>query len=178
MEQKLLSFNTDKSVSLVLGDTMEANQIRSTLIENTIPIGNNVTKTVEKYGYLGIVVSEGGAEASAFETLKKRSARVKQIIFEIRAILQDTRLNSVGGLLLGLELWKLVAVPYLYFSMECFLVLPQEAIKLLNDLHLLFYRCLLNCGRGTPIGAMFWFLDKTLPLNFITHKTLMLYFHI
>ena len=64
MEQKLLSFNPNKSVSLVIGDTKEANHMKSMLKENLLMLGNEVTKTVGKYGYLVIVVGEGGAEDS------------------------------------------------------------------------------------------------------------------
>ena len=84
----------------------------------------------------------------------------------------------MGGISCGLELWQLIAVPYLYSSIECFVDIPKETIKKLNDLHILFLRCLLNTGRGTPIGAMFWFVGHFLPTNIIMRKTLMFYFHV
>ena len=178
MEEKLLSFNISKSVCLVVGENTEARTMKQKLKHNPLQLGKSVMKTVEQYMYLGIVLDDGGSSASFIATIEKRTSRVKQQIFEIKAILQDTRLDSVGGISAGLDLWQLIVVPYLYASLECFPDFSEEALKKLEDLHLLFYRCLLNCPRSSPIGGMFWFLGQTLPINILMKKTVMLYFHI
>ena len=178
MEEKLLNFNTNKSVCIVIGEDESSLKIRRNLTDNPLPLGRNLMKTVSQYTYLGVVLHEGGAGASALATINKRSSRVKQLIFEIKAILEDSRLDSIGGISSGLDLWHLIVVPYLYGSLECFPDIPIEGMKKLNDLHILFYRCLLNCPRTSPIGGMFWFLGQTLPNNIIIQRTLLLYHHI
>ena len=141
MEEKLLTFNTNKSVCIVLGENESARKIKQSLTENPLPLGRNVMRTVSQYMYLGVVLHEGGASASALATINKRSSRVKQIIFEIKAIIEDSRMDSIGGISSGLDLWQLIVVPYLYGSLECFPDIPAEGMKKLNDLHILFFRC-------------------------------------
>ena len=95
-------------------------KIRRNLTDNPLPLGRNLMKTVSQYTYLGVVLHEGGAGASALATINKRSSRVKQLIFEIKAILEDSRLDSIGGISSGLDLWYLIVVPYLYGSFNMF----------------------------------------------------------
>ena len=74
LEEKLLSFNSDKSVCIVVGDTEEARQMKTELNEHPMPLGNDVMKRVTQYLYLGVTLDEGRAAASAAATIDKRSS--------------------------------------------------------------------------------------------------------
>ena len=153
MESKLLNFNVLKSVFLVVGNCEETEKIKEQVTEKPLMLSGKIMKNVVQYDYLGMVVHEGGAGASAAATVNKRVGRVKQLIFEIKAVLEDCRLETVGGLISGLDLWEMMVLPYLYFSSECWTDISKETMKKLTDLHLLFYRSLLASGRGAPIGG-------------------------
>ena len=178
MESKLLNFNVLKSVFLVVGNCEETEKIKEQVTEKPLMLSGKIMKNVVQYDYLGMVVHEGGAGASAAATVNKRVGRVKQLIFEIKAVLEDCRLETVGGLISGLDSWEMMVLPYLYFSSECWTDISKETLKKLTDLHLLFYRSLLASGRGAPIGGLFWFLGQLLPENLLMQKKLLFLFHL
>ena len=89
VEEKLLNFNTDKSVCLVVGNEDEADVMRSQLSKQPLLLCNEVMKNVKQYTYLGEEISELGVAASASATIAKRYGKVKQLIFEIKTVLED-----------------------------------------------------------------------------------------
>ena len=178
MESKLLSFNTEKSICLVVGKDEDANQMRTHLTNQPLKLCGKPMKNVMQYTYLGEELHELGVAASAEATINKRYGKVKQLIFEIKSILEDCRLNTVGGASTGLDLWEMSIVPFLYFSSECWVELKKESLKKLKELHLLFYRCLLGCPSTTPSASLFWFLGQLLPENKVIERKLLFLFHV
>ena len=89
LESKILSFNTIKSVFLVIGKQKVVRQINENLLNTPLMLCGEKMKKVKEYSYLGETISEQGVSASVTSTVNRRIGRVKQMIFEI------TRLSDV-----------------------------------------------------------------------------------
>ena len=59
-------------------------------------------KTSEKY--LGDLIHEGGVSKSVKATVNDRHGRTMLAIKEIRAIVEDCRSNTIGGIKVGLDI--------------------------------------------------------------------------
>ena len=70
--------------------------------------------------------------------MAKRIGRVKQLIFEIRAIVEDCRNEKKGAIFTGIQLFQLSVIPFLYYSSELWVDIPSEAVQQLNEVHELF----------------------------------------
>ena len=126
------------------------NVIKKELDEKPIKLcGKKMTQS-QAITYLGEQISEKGVAASAKETIAKRYGRAKQLILEIKAIIEDCRSNREGAIFTGIQLFQLSVVPYIYYSSELWVSIPPESIQQLNDLHELLYRVMFGTSKSCP----------------------------
>ena len=78
------------------------------------------------------------------------------MIWLIMAIIDDCRVNSVGGLQSGLDFWEMSYLPSLLNNSQTWTNISEHSIKLLEDLQNTMYRVLLNVPRTCPIPALCW----------------------
>ena len=90
-------------------------------------------KVFESEWYLGDILGSSLSQ-SVFLTILKRKSLVLELISEIRVTIDDCRSNSVGGLKVGLEIWRKAVVPFLYNNSECWVQTPKKAMNLLDSL--------------------------------------------
>ena len=68
----------------------------------SLKIGNKVIKAKEKDAYLGDMIHEEGLEKSVEATITYRYGRIFNSIIEVSAILDDFRIDTIGGMNAGL----------------------------------------------------------------------------
>jgi hypothetical protein len=68
-------------------------------------------KTQEKW--LGDILSDGGLEKSAEATITNRYGRIIGAIFELKAAIEDLRMQMIGGIKCGLDIWEMALIPSL-----------------------------------------------------------------
>ena len=134
METKLLDFNLDKSFYL-----------------SGFPM-----KEVTQEKYLGDYIHQNGNPDSVMATIKARSGLVTSAINEIRSVLEDCRINVVGGLCAGIDIWELSVIPFLLNNSSVWADIPQAAYNQLEDLQKTFYRYLFATPISTPSPALLW----------------------
>ena len=105
VESKLLDFNIDKSCYLVFGKKAAKKALLNELEKNPLTLCKKNMKCVSEDKYLGDIISGNGLAESVKATVNKRRGQVLRNIIEIRAVLEDCRSNSLGGVMLGIELW-------------------------------------------------------------------------
>ena len=113
MESKLLDLHKTKSKFIVLSKKKEREKMRKEVEENPIRLyGNAMTEgKVEKY--LGFYIAATAAESVA-ATVDKRIGLATKAIFEARAIIEDSRSESIGGFTVMLDIFNLSICPMLY----------------------------------------------------------------
>ena len=178
MESKLLDFNLDKSCFLVIGNKQSKVEINMKLKENPLKLCGQNMKRTEQDKYLGDQISAGGLKESVHATIKKRSGKVFQSIYEIVAVVEDCRSNSVGGIMCGLDLWELAVIPFLLNNCDTWTEIDNEAIEHLEKTQNIFLRTLLATPRSTPTPALCWETGMSTMENRIILKKLAFYHHL
>ena len=152
MESKLLDLNLEKSCYIVIGDKKAIKDLKSDLENNPLILCGDTMKEKVSDKYLGDYIHSEGTMASVLCTVKNRFGRISLNIIESRAIIDDCRVNSVGGLLAGLDLWELAILPSLLNNCQTWVNISEDSLKLLEDLQNLMYRTILDVPR-TCVGT-------------------------
>ena len=108
MARKGLKFNLSKSMFLVHND--EKKTLDKKLEESPLMLCGEKMQRASEVTYLGEQISALGVGASAKATVAKRFGRAKQLIFEIRAIIEDYRYPTIPALSSALPLLLLRTV--------------------------------------------------------------------
>ena len=115
-----------------------------------------VRKEYEKGNkYLGDWLSQNGLADSVDTTVAKRKPLVCKSIYEIRAIIDDCRSHTIGGLSAGFDFWEMAVIPMLLNNAETWQDMSAKTIGTLEKLQLKFLRCLLGVGTGCPIPLLY-----------------------
>ena len=133
-------------------------------------------KTSEKY--LGDQIHSAVNTASAKETVNERYCKTVALIIEARAIIEDCRLNTAGGLSAGIEIWEMAYLPGLLNNCETWVDIDQTTIDLLDELQNMMYRSLLSTPKSTPTPGLIWDLGGTLMKFRIIQSKLIFLSHI
>lgn len=143
MESKLLDFNLDKSCFMVVGNKTAQVKVKSKLKEQPLILCKAPMKCVESEKYLGDQISASGLADSVLDTVNLRAGKVTTSIYEIKAILEDCRIHSVGGIVAGLELWEAAVIPKLMYNSDVWTDINKVTVDKLEKLQNEFLRALL-----------------------------------
>ena len=175
MGEKLLDRNTDKSCHLIMANKAEKKKIEdeielSPLLYNAKPIKQKV-----KEKWLGDQFHHDGLKESVNATLKDIIGRVKIGIFEVNAILEDLRMQVIGGIVGSFDIWELALIPMLLNNCDTWVSISDENIKELEDLQNLFFRTILQVPIGCPKPALCWETGTWKMVHRIMYKKLNFY---
>ena len=176
-ECKLLDFNFDKSCAIVIGSKKFRRVINEKYLNKPITLCNRPMKIVESEKYLGDQISSSLSE-SVFLTIQRRQGLVKRLISEIKFTVEDCRSNVTGGLVTGIEIWRLAVIPFLYYNSECCIDIPKKALKILNQLQSSFFTTLFKMPHSCPTLSYLWDTATLKVDNFLIMKKLLFYHHL
>ena len=97
-----------------------------------------------------------GLEAATLATVNDRYWRILSGVLEIKSILQDCRINSVGGAMAGIQMFELAIIPIMLTNTSTWTGANIQAIKKLTDLQNKFYCFLFETPRTSPTVALTW----------------------
>ena len=107
LETKLLDLHSDKSCFLLVGTSKNVECLRKDLRINPLTLYRKELKEKTSEKYLGDLIHNAGNAASVRETVNDRYNKTVALIIEARAIIEDCRINTVGGLGAGIEIWEM-----------------------------------------------------------------------
>ena len=138
----------------------------------------NLIKEKNDEKYLGDHINSDGLAASVTSTINARYWRLLSAVLEIRTIIEDYRIDTVGGILTGLELWNLAVVPVMLTNSGTWIEITEESTTKLNDLQNDLFKYLLCTPRSSPSTALCWDFGA-LPIKYrIMKEKLTLLYHI
>ena len=105
-ESKLLNFNLGKSNFMVLGEGVAKKKLEKELEDKPLVLCGKNMKRVETYTYLGTVISSRGVGDSVTASINSKAGKVKQLISEIKAVVEDCRNTTPGGFCTSLHIWE------------------------------------------------------------------------
>ena len=149
-ETKLLNFNMEKSCFIVFGSKKSREKIKEEVAANPIKLCGSDMVQEEQAKYLGDQLCGLGLAESVGATVSKRRGIVTRTIFEIRAIIDDCRSNTAGGIMAGMEIWEMAVIPMLTYNAECWQDISDRTIEELDKLQIMFLKCLFAVGSGCP----------------------------
>ena len=150
MASKNLEVNIDKSVYLLACKRKNMKKIRAELSKNPLRYkGSNL-----KEKWLGSVINVSGVKESSISTISERKYRIYNIINETIAIVEDSRLNRLGGLKCAKQIWELAILPSLLNSAETWPIQDLKIQKSLEDFQSSLYRGLLSVPKSCPLPSL------------------------
>ena len=84
--------------------------------------------------YLGQILHSDGLEASAAATVKERAGRIRGATMEIRSIVEEYPMQTIGGLMAARELWERALIPSLLSGAGTWMGDCKEAVDLCDSL--------------------------------------------
>ena len=131
----------------------------------------------EEIKYLGEIITNS-LEESIHKTAMKRIGIAKQAVYEIRAVIEDKRSRTIGGMNLAFEIFNASVVSMVIHNSETWCSIPKKTHKVLNDLFLLFFRAIFRIGVGTPVVSFYWETAILKPKFQILQRTLLFIHHL
>ena len=176
-EAKLLDLNLDKSCFIVIGRKNKMKNIRDELNSNPLTLCGKLMKEKVSDKYLGDYIHSAGVSASVDCTISNRYGRIIAGIIETRAIIDDCRVNTVGGLQAGLDYWEIAYLPSLLNNCQTWTNISEETMTKLENIQNMMFRVLLNVPQTCPKPALCWEMGSlqmkfriiSKKLNFLWH---------
>ena len=78
------------------------------------------------------------------KTIQDRAGKVKIAMMEVKGIMEDFRMQAVGGIMGAWDLWSAAIVPSLLANCGTWTELPGKAIEMCDELQNLFIRIMLE----------------------------------
>ena len=155
MKRKQLELNTDKCCVLIFDTKLKRKSTREAINLNCLlTIGGNKIKAKQQDKYLGDILNEGGLKASVQATINERYGKSYSTIREIGAVINDFRINAIGGLRAGLDIFEMVVVPSLLNNSDTWIDIDNGSITRLDDLQNWMFKNLLAVPHSVPTPAL------------------------
>ena len=148
--EKLLEAHPDKSVYIVTGSSSFKKKVREELKNSPLVFGTFNMKEKESEKYLGQVIHSGGLEKSSLATVQERIGRIKGATLEIKSIIEEFTMQSLGSLVSAWILWEKALVPCLLSGSGAWLGDCTKAADLCDEIQLYFWRKVLAVPISTP----------------------------
>ena len=154
MKSKQLDINITKSVMLLCCSKANKEKLAKEIDDNPVVYDNNAIKVKQNDKWLGDIIDSNGDSASITATISARKGRIINSIHEIIAIIEDTRMQRIGGLQCGLDLFEIVLIPSLLSNSSCWQGLLESHLKELDELQDYFLQRLFQVPKSTPKPAL------------------------
>jgi hypothetical protein len=154
MDDKMLTCHPTKTCYLVVGTTRYRENIRNEVKKNPLMFGNFMCKEKDNDVYLGDVISSQGLEHSVELTVKKRLGLIRGAMYETSAIMEDYRLQAVGGMSGAWTIWERAICPKLLNNCGTWIGISKETIKTLNKTQNQYLKMIYSCPSSTPVPAL------------------------
>ena len=154
---KQLELNVDKSGVIIFGNKKEVDKIMNNVEKDKcFSIDGLPVKVKLQDKYLGDYLHSAGLGKSTEATITKRYGPCLTSILELKSVIEDFRMHSLGGIKVGLEVFNLAILPKLIFNADTWFEIEDKSIKRLEKLQTILLRCLFSVPNSTPATALNW----------------------
>ena len=151
MKRKQLQLNITKCSLIIFQKGNKIQSVREAINkEKCLKICNEQIMVKEKDDYLGEVLHEGGLAKSVEATVAKRYGRILTNIIEISSILEDFRIDTIGGLKSGLDIFEMAILPSLLNNADLWISINEQTVNRLENLQNMMFRQLFAVPNSTP----------------------------
>lgn len=141
-----LEVHPDKTGYIVMGTKGYRDQILMEIDGNPIMFDGFENKRTQVDKYLGAMFHEEGLAASVDASIDDRIGNVKASMYEVAAIVEDFRMQAVGGMV---SAWNLAIIPSLLSNCGVWTEVSEKSVERLDELQNVFTRRVLQVQVST-----------------------------
>ena len=141
----------DKTGMILFGNQ---ESLQREIEETPVMFNDFETKPKVMDKWLGEMFHMDGLGASVEATVNERMGRVKAAIREVVSVVEDFRMQMVGGSMSAFDLWEAAVLPALLYNSETWVEITQNTVDNLEKLQHYFVRLLLQVPESTPKPAL------------------------
>ena len=152
--EKGLDAHPDKTCFIVFGSKEYKDKIDNQLKDNPLYLGDFPVKRRVCDRYLGQVLHSDGVRASVEATITDRAGKIKGATFEVKSIIEDFKMQAIGGMMAAWELWERAMVPSLLSGAGTWVGATRKEVEMCDKLQDLFWRVMLKVPESCPRIAL------------------------
>ena len=157
MRAMQLDLNVDKSATILFGGKCQVNIMRKLIEENkSLSINGQDVKIKQEEKYLGDYLHSFGLAKSVEVTVVKSYGKCLKSVIELKSMIEDYRMHSLGGISSGLDIFNMAILPVMLNNSAIWIMMNKKSINKLENLQHILQRCLLGAANSTPLVAMSW----------------------
>jgi hypothetical protein len=150
-----LSCHPTKTCFVIFDSKRYITKVRDIVKKEPIMLGDQVTQPSEAKVYLGDVLAEGSSLAASTEaTAMRNMARCRGALYEVRSIMEDFRIQAIGGMAGAWDLWEAGICSSLLANCSTWVKISTDTIKKLNQFQNQYLRLIYSCPPSTPLPAL------------------------
>ena len=150
-EDKGLEAHPDKTCYLMIkGNKQDVVMMEKELEMTPITFGNFTMKRKLKDKYLGQIIHEDGLEASVAATVEDRAGKFKGAVFEIRSIIEEFSMQSIGGMMAAKILLEKALLPSLLSGSCNWTGVKKKTEDQCDDLIYMYWKVMYKVPDSTP----------------------------
>ena len=130
------------------------NKIAKQLENNPLYLGEFPVKRKEQDKYLGQILHSDGVRASCEATIALRKGKIKGATFEVQSIVDDFKMQAIGGMMAAWELWERAMVPSLLAGAGTWTGITNTEVDSLDGLQDCFWRVMFKVPESCPRIAL------------------------
>ena len=154
MDQKGLRCHPTKTVCIAIGSNKYRDNIKKETESHPVMFGSFKVKFVSHEVYLGDVISAQGLEDSIQLTIERRAGKIRGAMYETKAIMEDFRMQAVGGMAGAWDLWETAIIPSLLANCGSWVGMGKNSYNTLNELQYTYLRLIYSCPPSTPLLSL------------------------
>ena len=152
--EKGLDAHPDKTGYIVFGSNRYKEEVANQLENCELSLGNFSVKRKEFDRYLGQILHTDGVRASVEATIAEREGKLKGTVFEVKSIIEDFKMQALGGMMAAWELWEKAMVPSLLSGAGTWVGATDNEYSRCDKLQELFWRVMLEVPESCPRIAL------------------------
>ena len=152
--EKGLDAHQDKTCFVVFGSGEYKEEINKQLVNNPLYLGDFQIKRKDSDRYLGQILHTDGVRASCMATIKDREGKINAAAFEVQSIIDDFRMQAIGGMMAAFELWERAMVPSLLSGAGTWVGITSTEEERLDKIQEFFWRVMFKVPESCPRIAL------------------------
>ena len=117
-------------------------------------MGDFQIKRKDSDRYLGQILHTDGVRASCMATIRDREGKINAAAFEVQSIIDDFRIQAIGGMMAAFELWERAMVPSLLSGAGTWVGITSTEEERLDKIQEFFWRVMFKAPESCPRIAL------------------------
>ena len=156
LDEKDLQAHPDKTCYIVTGSRKYKERVNIDLERSKVMLGDFPVKKKECDRYLGQMLHGGGLDRSAEATAQERVGRLKGATREIKGIIEEFQMQTLGGMMAAWELWERALIPSLLSGAGTWFGGgdSKKVVEICDGIQNYFWRVMLTVPESCPKIAL------------------------